>query len=308
MSRKILNYICAFALAGAGCNSATEEKAPAHAAPDYSSLHAVADSLAKATPSNIAFALVNIETGDTFSHNGDAHMPTQSTIKFPLALMVLNEVDNGRLSLDSIIHISKKELPEYTYSPMRDSMGNKPGTQSIHDMLVFMTTVSDNISCYIFTRMMGGYTGVETYIKSQGVQGIHLTGNADDPIIDFSRPYENWITPKDMAVLMVKFYKGKVVSRASTDTLRQIMERTTGGAGRIKGLLPAGTVVAHKTGSSGTENGFTVAVNDIGIITLPNGNHLALAVYVSDVQGDMAAGEAIIANIARKLYDIATEQ
>jgi hypothetical protein len=57
---------------------------------------------------------------------------------------------------------------------------------------------------------------------------------------------------------------------------------STPGAKRFKGLLPARTIVAHKSGTSGTQNGITAATNDIGIVTLPNGNHVAIAVFVSD--------------------------
>jgi beta-lactamase class A len=72
---------------------------------------------------------------------------------------------------------------------------------------------------------------------------------------------------------------------------------------RIKGLLPASTLVAHKTGSSGTENGMTAATNDIGIITLPDGRHLAIAVFVSDSKADASTRDSVIARIARAVWD-----
>ncbi len=61
-----------------------------------------------------------------------------------------------------------------------------------------------------------------------------------------------------------------------------LMTETTTGTKRIKGLLPNGTVVAHKTGTSATVKGVTAATNDVGLVTLPNGRHLAIAVFVSD--------------------------
>jgi hypothetical protein len=44
------------------------------------------------------------------------------------------------------------------------------------------------------------------------------------------------------------------------------MTESIPGAKRLKGELPAGTVVAHKTGTGGTRNGITSPTNDIGII------------------------------------------
>jgi beta-lactamase class A len=173
--------------------------------------------------------------------------------------------------------------------------------------LEYMTHVSDNISCSAFTRYVGGGEKIEAYIKGLGINGIGVTQREGEPYIDFSKPYQTWCEPMDMAALLVKFYKGELLSRTATDTLRNIMERTTGGTLRIKGLLPEGTVVAHKTGTSGMENGRTTAVNDIGIITLPNGNHLVLTVYVTEIAGDMEAGEHIIGRVAKAAYDEAIQ-
>ena len=65
-----------------------------------------------------------------------------------------------------------------------------------------------------------------------------------------------------------------------------------------------GTVVAHKTGSSDTnDKGITAATNDIGIITLPNGKHFAIAVYVSDSSEKSDVNEKIIAEICKSVWD-----
>uniref|UniRef100_A0ACD5H150 Serine hydrolase n=2 Tax=Desertifilaceae TaxID=1969992 RepID=A0ACD5H150_9CYAN len=81
------------------------------------------------------------------------------------------------------------------------------------------------------------------------------------------------------------------------------MTETPTGLKRIKGLLPEGTVVAHKTGTSGTVEGVTAATNDVGLVTLANGRHLAIAVFVSDSTADQATREAAIAQIARAAWD-----
>jgi beta-lactamase class A/beta-lactamase class A VEB len=68
--------------------------------------------------------------------------------------------------------------------------------------------------------------------------------------------------------------------------------------------VPKGTVVAHKTGWSGTnKDGVTAAVNDIGIIFLPNGQHFAISVFVTNSKEDIATNERIIADIAKVAWD-----
>ena len=61
--------------------------------------------------------------------------------------------------------------------------------------------------------------------------------------------------------------------------------------------------VAHKTGTDGTRDGKTAATNDIGIVTLPDGRHLAIAVFVKDSTADLVPREAAIAKIAKAAWD-----
>ena len=66
----------------------------------------------------------------------------------------------------------------------------------------------------------------------------------------------------------------------------------------MKGVLPANTIVAHKTGTIGG------TTNDVGIITLPdNAGHIALAVFVKSSEKEIPARERTIAEIARAAHD-----
>ena len=89
--------------------------------------------------------------------------------------------------------------------------------------------------------------------------------------------------------------------------LLQWMAEASTGVHRIKGDLPAGTIVMHKTGSSGTKNGVTFATNDIGLITLPDGRRLAIAIFVTDSAADEATRDGVIARIAKAAYDQAMQ-
>jgi beta-lactamase class A len=90
-----------------------------------------------------------------------------------------------------------------------------------------------------------------------------------------------------------------------TRYLLAIMTASPSAPKRMRGSLPAGTIVAHKTGTSGYENGMAAATNDVGLITLPDGRRLALAILVTDAHADEAAVEHTVASIARACYDAA---
>jgi beta-lactamase class A len=72
---------------------------------------------------------------------------------------------------------------------------------------------------------------------------------------------------------------------------------------RIKGALPDGTIVMHRSGTSDTDNGITHATNDIGLILLPDGRYLAIAVFVTDSPADEVTREEAIAQITRVVFD-----
>jgi beta-lactamase class A len=74
---------------------------------------------------------------------------------------------------------------------------------------------------------------------------------------------------------------------------------------RLKGDLPESVRVFHKTGTSGVHNGLAPATNDIGLVELPDGRRLAIAVFVTDSRADEATRERVIAEIGRAAYDAA---
>jgi beta-lactamase class A/beta-lactamase class A VEB len=119
--------------------------------------------------------------------------------------------------------------------------------------------------------------------------------------------FQNWTTPKAANKVLEAFYTNKKnrLSQKNHDFIWRIMRETSTGKNRLKGQLPQKTIVAHKTGWSGTNKttGITAAVNDIGIVFLPNGKHFFISVFVTDSKEDFDANEQIIADIAKAAWD-----
>jgi len=124
---------------------------------------------------------------------------------------------------------------------------------------------------------------------------------------NWDRQFENWTTPKAANQVLQTFYKNekKLLSKKSYQFLWKVMRETSTGQKRLKGLLPKGTVVAHKTGWSGTnkDTGITAAVNDIGIVFLPNGQYFYISVFVTDSKEDSDTNERILAEIGKATWD-----
>jgi beta-lactamase class A len=252
----------------------------------------------------VGVSILEIETGDTLGYNAHSRLVMHSVMKFPIAMAVLNLVDKGKYKLDEKIKLRKSDMAgEKMYSPLRDKYPT--GTElALSDVLGYMISLSDNTACDYMLKKIGGPQVVEQYLKSLGVKGISVKASEADMAASWEVQYLNWGKPADLVQLLDIFYQGKALSKTSTDFLYKIMTETSTGAKRLKGLLPANAVVAHKTGTSGTNDaGLTPATNDIGILTLPNGKHLAIAVMVCNSKADETTREAVIAKIAKAAWD-----
>ena len=228
----------------------------------------------------------------------------QSVFKVPLALTVLHLVEGGRFSLNQPVRFlpSDRILPQ-VYGPLQDRYPEANVDIPLRELLHLAVTQSDNVATDILLRTVGGSMAVNGYIESLGVKGFHLVDSEQELHADDRAQYRNWFEPAGAVALLRRLSERSPLTAEHTRMLLGWMEATPHGAHQIKGQLPAGTIVMHKTGSSGTREGMTAATNDIGLITLPSGRRLAIAIFVSDSTADTATREAVIARIAKAAYD-----
>ncbi len=258
----------------------------------------------------VGVSLIGNDGKDTLSIHGDRRFPMQSVFKFHIALAVLAEVDKGKLSLDQEIPIAKEDLlPADFWSPLRDENPDG-GTFTVAQLIQYSVSHSDNTACDVLIRLIGTPKTVEEYIKKSGIRDIQITYNEQDMQAKWENMFENWTTPKAASETLRLFYENQnnLLSQSSHDFFWQTNKETTTGKNRIRGQLPETTVVAHKTGWSGTnkETGITAAVNNIGIVFLPDGSYFILSVFVSESAEDFDTNEKIIADIAKVTYDFYT--
>ncbi len=259
--------------------------------------------IAKEAKGTVGVSVLNIETKKSISYNGNLHLPMQSVMKFPIALTVLHEIDLGKFKIDQLIYISKNDLPK-TYSPLRDKYPNGNVDVSIRELLSYMVSQSDNDACDILLKTLGGTRKVEDYMHSLGIKNTAVKASEFQMAQAWNVQFTNWCEPVAMTQLLNIAFRPNFLSQNSHTYLWQMLQETITGPKQIKGLLPVGTIVAHKTGRSSTnEQGITAATNDVGVINLPNGRHLAIAVFISNSPTDLAMRESIIARIAKAAWD-----
>lgn len=251
----------------------------------------------------VGAAAMLIETGESVSLNGDDPFPMQSVYKMPIAMAVLHLVDQKKLTLNQRVSFTKADyISERQHSPIRDKFPNGSSV-SLSELLRYAVSESDGSASDILMNLAGGSPPIMAYLKSLGISNIIVKNTEREIGSDNSVQYRNWAKPNEAVALLRLVQQGKGLSPTSRAFLLRIMTETETGLNRLKGQLPKGTVVAHKTGTSWTIDGVTAATNDIGLITLPNGKHIAIAVFVSDAKTDTKIREAVIARIARAAWD-----
>jgi beta-lactamase class A len=258
------------------------------------------EKIASVTRGPVGAAATILETGVTVALNGEQHFPMQSVYKLPIAMTVLHQVDSGALKLDQKVLVKPKDFVSRREHSIQ-GVYPRGAELSVRELLQFMVSESDGTACDALLRLIGGPKDVTKYLRDLGVQEIMVANFERELGENPGVSYQNWSTPQAMLQLSRILHEGKVLSAPSRDLLLKLMIESRPGAQRIKGLLPPDAIVAHKTGTSGTVNGLTSATNDVGIVTLPDGRHLALAVFVSDTKADVA--ENVIAKMARATWD-----
>jgi beta-lactamase class A len=206
-----------------------------------------------------------------------------------------------------------------------------PGVSlSVANLIELMLTESDNTATDVLTELAGGPEAVTGWLRSTGIEdqrvdrdtaGIlrdffHLSegpfreaagralaedpghfGTSRTPQAAFYEDPRDTTTPAAMAELLARIARGDALGAEQTDFLLGVMRRCRTGEARLRGLLPEGVDIAHKTGTIGG------TVNDVGIIALPDGRMFVIAVFIKRSPAPVIARERTIAEIARLAYD-----
>jgi beta-lactamase class A len=256
----------------------------------------------------VGISLKGIEDKDTLSINGNKETPMMSVFKFHIALAILHQVDKGKLKLDQKFFIKKEALLPETWSPMRDEYPQGNIYLTLDQLLRYTVSHSDNNGCDILLNIIGGTEVVQKFTNQQGIKDFTIKLNEQE-MSSFDKYYINTTTPLATTELLEKFYKGKILKKETTKYLYQVMVETSRGLTWMKAGLPIGTELAHRTGISGrNENNLRAAMNDVGIIKLPNGKHVILSVYLKNINEEMADTEKIIADISRAVWEYYTQK
>ena len=260
--------------------------------------------LVEVAKGRVGVGAVLVETGQTVYLDRKGQYPMQSVYKLPIAMAVLKMIDDGKVKIDQDVSITPDDFVRQGFhSPIRNV--NPQGTvMNVYGIMRYSISESDGTASDVLLDLAGGPDAVMNYLKSIGITEVIVADSEKSISKDWETQYRNWATPEASIELLEHLYgRRAALSEQSTNLVLDFMTNSDTGGRRIKRGLPEGASIAHKTGTGGTEKGITGATNDMGIVTLPDGNHLLIVIYIADSKETGFARQQLFGDVARAIIE-----
>ena len=253
----------------------------------------------KSSGAVVGVSVLHLESGRRVSSRGQERFQMASVFKVPVAIAVLGAVEKGTLRFDQEFEIRKAD--RRTIGPLYDTW--KSGMRvTVARMVDVMLVDSDNTAADKLIALVGGPSAVEKDLAARGVTGIRISLDEKGMgmamaanLTEFEQGAENGASPDALVEMLARLFQGDLLPRPRTDVILDAMRRCATGDKRLRAGLPSGTEVRDKTGTVRT------CANDVGILTLPDGTHLVVAVFVRG-GAEASAREGAIASVARAAW------
>ncbi len=280
----------------------------------------------------IGIGILDLNTGESWFRNRRQRFPMQSVYKLPIAIAILKLVDDRKISLNQTITITKEDFAPGN-SPIAKEINSSNNQFTVRDLLIRAMSVSDNTASDALVRLIGSPSKVNEILVKLKIHNVRVdrlerqiqpdSAGLRNPLPEWSdaKTFEAVIqqaptsakqiglkkyltdprdtaTPEGLVDLLAKLQKRQLLSSDSTALLLQIMTNSPSGQKRIKAGLPKNWSIAHKTGTGVEVLGIGSATNDVGIVSSPNGKHIAIAIFIPGSKIPLKERERLMANIA----------
>lgn len=284
-------------------------------------LRQAVEALIAASDGAIGVAILDLTTGAELFTNADEPFPTASVMKTPILVELFAQAERGQVDLNQRIEFTSEWMAPGSGVLQDLAFGLQP---TVKDLATLMITVSDNAATDMVLHLIG-IEALAASLRDLGLSRTRLPLTTRELLftmvgLDVANPahtYDlflqrsragaidwrgkalsdeesNISTPREMAQLLARIERRDVVSPAACDAMLDILKRQKYND-IIPRYLPAGTQVAHKTGS------LRGVRNDAGIIYAPHGP-IVVSLFAKRL-GDQVAGSDTLARIARATWE-----
>ena len=272
--------------------------------------------LASQSDGRIGICALDIKLSQPICINGDQKFSLQSVMKLIATAAVLDAIDRKQLMISDQVVLK----PEHVSPGPQDFADIIKGKGSlkvtIEELIQRAVIDSDSTSVDFLIGHIGGISVMQGFLKRRKLEEINIQRDekhlqaeslglswrpefADSkkfqaaldglPVVRRDAAWEAYLkdsrdtaTPKVMVGFLKALGTGKLLSEKSTRMLLDVMARTQTGRDRLMAGVPKDWSLGHKTGTSPSWKGMAAALNDVGILTAPDGEKIAVAVFVAE--------------------------
>lgn len=295
-------------------------------------LQARLERLVDAYGEEVGVAVTDVQTGWTAGVDAERPYPQQSVSKLWVAISVLKAVDAGLITVDDWVTMTDDDRSVF-FQPLVAHIGRKGYPIQIKGLLRRAIIESDNSANDKLMRTVGGPDGVGQALAEMGLTDVKVGAYERDlqaqtaglpwrpeyghdwnfqharerlPIGVRKAAMDAYLadpldgtSPAAITRTLAQLQNGKLLSATSTDLLIGLMEEARTGPRRLKGGLPRDWKIAHKTGTGQDFQGFSAGINDVGLLTAPDGRVYAVAVMMRKARKGVTARLAFMQSISR---------
>ena len=298
------------------------------------------DALGRAFDGKVGVSVVALKGGWEAEYNAASLFPQQSCSKLWVAITAMDAVDKGRLRLDDKVTLGRDDLTLF-HQPLAAKILGGGHTTTLGALLFTAITESDNTANDKLMRAIGGPSAVREMIAAKGLGSIRFydgeralqskiagliwsqsysigdafyKARSALPLAVRRASFERYVTdpydgaaPHAVATALARLKRGELLSASSTARLVTTMGSTKTGKLRVRAALAPGWSWNHKTGTGQNFQGRVGGINDIGILTAPDGTGYAVAIMTVPNKSD-GASQDLMQAVARAVIAAHSEQ
>ncbi|HET9161332.1 MAG TPA: class A beta-lactamase [Caulobacteraceae bacterium] len=321
--------------AEAAAPPALHERVPAPpAAPPE--LQAKIEDLAHRYGEKVGIAVMDVDKGWVAQVNGGDFFPQQSVSKTWVALSVLDAIDRGEMAFDQPVVMTQADRSVF-FQPIARRIGKNGFQTDVADLLQRALTQSDNAANDMLIRLVGGAEAVMQTLDRKGLDGLrmdtdekHLQAKVagvpwNDNLVQGDRfrylrsqlpdevreqamqryvqdPYDG-AQPVAIVQALGRLKRGQLLSTQNSQWMIETMMANTTGHSRLRAGAPRDWEIGDKTGTGQDWDGASVGINDIALMTAPDGRTYAVAVMIQRTKQGLEARRRFMQSVSRSVVE-----